>query len=176
MLNKDDNIPRLHDVHAGGDHAEDGVDVGADHGHAGKEVVEVVGLTETVAQLLNLDEAARATNDGQSQNGNLGPGEDPEHLVRKLNVVLHNEEDDENDDSTDQTEESKEESLAGALAVHPPVSASPALLGVLVIVVHVLKAFALNLEDLVVSHVLPHDIGDGGSDETEMQFQLDPAN
>ena len=50
------NLPRwIQDRHQGGQHAEDGVDVGAEHGDVGKKIVELVGLVEGVGQLLNLE-------------------------------------------------------------------------------------------------------------------------
>ena len=49
------NLPRrIQDRHQGGQHAEDGVDVGAEHGDVGQEIVELVRLVERVGQLLNL--------------------------------------------------------------------------------------------------------------------------
>ena len=50
------NLPgRIQDRHQGGQHAEDGVDVGAEHGDVGQEIVELVGLVEGVGKLLNLN-------------------------------------------------------------------------------------------------------------------------
>lgn len=155
-----------------------------------------------MTQLLDLNEPARATEDGQGKDGDLSAGENPEHLIRKINVVLlskterlvfackqlsnflnvlktklfdtnlHDEEDDQNDDSSHQTKESQEESLAGTLAVHTPVS--PPLLGIQGGVRVLLEPLSLDHLDLVLAHVLPHDVGDGGRDQAEMQFQLDP--
>ena len=49
------NLPgRIQDGHQGGQHAEDGVDVGAEHSDVGQEIVELVRLIEGVGQLLNL--------------------------------------------------------------------------------------------------------------------------
>ena len=73
---------------AGGDHAEDGVDVGADDGQAGQQLVQVVRLPEAEGQLLELDEAAEAAEGGQGQDGDLGSREDPEHLLAELRGVL----------------------------------------------------------------------------------------
>lgn len=81
-------------AHGRGDHGEDGVEVGAHHGHGGEQLVEVVGLVlvavlrGAVAELLHLDEAAQAAEDGQGQDGHLGRGEDPEHGAGELAGVL----------------------------------------------------------------------------------------
>ena len=49
------NLPGgIQNGHQGGQHAEDGVDVGAEHGDVGQEIVELVGFVERVGQLLNL--------------------------------------------------------------------------------------------------------------------------
>ena len=43
------NLPgRIQDRHQGGQHAEDGVDVGAEHSDVGQEIVELVRLIEGV--------------------------------------------------------------------------------------------------------------------------------
>ena len=74
---------------AGGDEAEDGVDVGPDDGHAGEQLVQVVGRPEAVRQLLHLHEAAHAAKDGQGQHRDLSPEEYPKHLVTELGGVLY---------------------------------------------------------------------------------------
>lgn len=59
-----------------------------------------------------------------------------------------------------------------------PVSPSSAL-GLVVPVgveVELLALLArLHLLDLVGAHVLPHDVGDGGGDQAEMEFHFDPG-
>ena len=49
------NLPgRIQDWHQGGQHAEDGVDVGTEYGDVGQKIVKLVGFAERVGQLLNL--------------------------------------------------------------------------------------------------------------------------
>lgn len=38
----------------------------------------------------------------------------------------------------------------------------------------VVQLFALESLDLVIANVLPHDVGDRGSDQAEVEFDLDP--
>ena len=73
---------------SGSDHAENGVDVGADDGQVGEELVQVVRLPEAQGQFLELDEAAEAAEGREGQDADLGTGEDPEHLVAELRGVL----------------------------------------------------------------------------------------
>jgi len=54
----------------------------------GEELVKVVWLSEAERQLLELDESAEAAEGRQGQDGDLGSGEDPEHLVAELGSVL----------------------------------------------------------------------------------------
>ncbi len=69
-------------------HAEDGIDVGSDNGDAGEQVVQIVRLSETVTQFLELDETTDATECGETENGDFGPGENPEHFVGEFGCVL----------------------------------------------------------------------------------------
>ncbi len=69
-------------------HAEDGVDVGSNDGDAGEQVVQIVRLSEAVTQFLELDETADATECGETENGDFGAGENPEHFVSEFGCVL----------------------------------------------------------------------------------------
>ena len=71
-----------------GNHAEDGVDVGADDGQAREQLVQVVRLPEAQGQLLELDESPEAAEGREGQDADLGTGENPEHLVAELGGVL----------------------------------------------------------------------------------------
>ena len=68
---------------------EDGVDVGPCRGYSREEDVEVVRLPEGgVRELPELDEAAEAGGEREGQQRELGPSEDPEHLLGELGCVL----------------------------------------------------------------------------------------
>ena len=68
---------------------EDGVDIGPCGGDAREEDVEVVWLPEGgVGELPELDESAEAGGEREGQQRELGPREDPEHLLRELGSVL----------------------------------------------------------------------------------------
>ena len=68
---------------------EDGVDVRAGRCDPREEDVEVVGPPEgRVRQLPQLDEPAEAGEEREGQEGELGTGVDPEHLLGELGGVL----------------------------------------------------------------------------------------
>ncbi len=102
-------------------------------------------------------------------------------------AYLHHEEYDEYDHSPDEAEQPEEEPLAGTLAVDPPVPGGAApLLGpvrsdvgsrrrrvqLLELLLRV-GVGGVGAVDVVVADVLPHDVGDGGGDEAEVQLDLD---
>ena len=100
----------VEDGHEAGEDAEDGVHVGAEHGDAAQEVVQLVRLVVGVGQLLDLHEGPDTRHDGEGEDDDLGAVVDPEHLPAELLAVLHHEEDDDDDDSAHKAQEAQEKS------------------------------------------------------------------